>query len=380
MIKKLFVIGPIKGSYRAQNILQYLFHQSESIYINYFDPYWCSPMFLNKYIDSTIGKMIRVLNSILSHFELIRKAMYCDCILVLPMNHVWACKSIIIGRILRKPVIVDLYIGIYDTMVNDRKIIGDKSIKAKLLKILDKYIIENSDIIITCARSDFHHICSSVNADMNNAKIRIIPLCINPKNTTALRKSLNKFFCICWWGTYIPLHGLDKIIQTIAILYKEGFTNFKLYIFGDDENKSVPFRKMIDDLKLNNYIIISNQITFQNGKLQEYLSTKCDLAMGIFGDSRKAQSVIANKIIDAIEMRIPVLTMDTPALDEYLDKNNHLFVCSNDPQNMAEMILYIYNNQNEAKRRADLAYEIYLKEFSIQAFQQNFHQLLQEIL
>jgi len=32
------------------------------------------------------------------------------------------------------------------------------------------------------------------------------------------RKFMGWYIKICWWGTFIPLHGLDKILQAMKIL------------------------------------------------------------------------------------------------------------------------------------------------------------------
>lgn len=374
--KKILIIGDIIGNYRAQNIIDY-FHKKNLYKCETINSKTIS--FSNYLLNITLGRAIRLLIRFCINIKMFYAMYRNDIVFVLPMNHGWAYKALHCSKILKKPVVTDFYISAYDTKVNDRKIVKKNSKKAIKLKYLDRYIIENSDILVVLADFDIKHICEEVQANPTKEKVRIIPLCINEKNIAILNEKRNQSnFNVCWWGTYIPLHGLETIIEALALLKLED-PDIKLFIFGNNEEKSLKYKNLILDYKLTEKVFIHNDMTFDNGRLQKFLIYNADLALGIFGESKKAKSIIANKIIDAIAMKIPVLTMDTLALDEFFCKEKHLFTCSNNHKEIAEAILYIKKNRMEAIQRANQAYEIYKNTFSVKKFYKNMDNLLKEI-
>ena len=83
-------------------------------------------------------------------------------------------------------------------------------------------------------------------------------------------------------------------------------------------------------------------MSFFDGKLPEYLIDNCDLALGIFGETLKAERAIPNKVVEALSMGIPTLTRHSPALNEFFDIELDLWTCEPSPDAIADAILKIY--------------------------------------
>jgi hypothetical protein len=154
----------------------------------------------------------------------------------------------------------------------------------------------------------------------------------------------------------------------MKILSSKNIKNIKLDLFGVPNQEGEAYKKRINKHNPINCLTIHSDKFFSNGKLEEYLTTNCDLALGIFGRSKKAQNTISNKVIDALSMRLPVLTMDKPVLKEFIDTENELFVCRNSPMDIAKSIIRIMNDKAERKRRAKLGYQRYSKTFTPKQF------------
>jgi len=89
---------------------------------------------------------------------------------------------------------------------------------------------------------------------------------------------------------------------------------------------------------------------------------KADICLGIFGDTQKTQRVIPNKVYEAIAMKKPVITADTPAVRElFTDRKNILFCKTADPEDLAEKILELKNNEDIREKIAKGGYEIFKK-------------------
>lgn len=284
-------------------------------------------------------------------------------------------------EILNKRVIFDFYISMYDTIVLDRKIMNPDDSKSIILRNLDRWghTRYRSIYLNTCEANRYRRL-NNLEIDDNT---RIIPLSIESRPFAKLpyfTSSYNKVFNMVWWGTYIPLHGLDKILDSCRILIKR-HRNVHLYILGNNSNLSKEYKLIVEnDELLKEKVTISDEYTFSNGKLLPLLTEKCDLAFGAFGDSEKARTVILNKAIEAVAMKIPVITQYSDAFEEFFYPGTTIFYTENNPESMANNIDSIMAmDRNSIIKRIDRAYQVYEDNFSISASKKNFKSLLDEL-
>lgn len=288
--------------------------------------------------------------------------------------------KIIIGycNLFKKKVIFDFYLSLYDNFVLDRKIVNENSKESFQLKNLDRWgHTRYKTIYLNHCEAKRYRSLNNLNIDSNTL---IIPLSISARPFAQLnyfKNGNNRTFNIIWWGTYIPLHGLHKIIEAFKILVSKG-ANVHLYILGNNIEKSKEFQQKIDNIEnLNKHITIYNDKTFSNGKLLPFLIAHCDLALGAFGDSDKAKSVILNKAIEAVAMKIPLLTQFSEAFQEYFDPQTTLFYCDNTAEKISEKIMKIMSiDYRGIENRIEKSYEIYQKDFSVEASKSRYKQLL----
>lgn len=362
-LRKIFILGKSVGVYRTKNFLKFLmdYKDGQGIYYN------------SIFSDSKLNKILNFL---------------CDFLPFLKSNIVYVAAmchnsnfKIILAKFFKKKIISEFYISYYDTIVNDNKKVSANSIKAKRYKYLDKYVMENSDITIFLNKTEAIYYSNVVGVDINKINYEIIPLCVDVKESIKLKfyNGDRDVFNICWWGTYIPLHGLDKIIETAAILKKLNF-NFKIHIFGNSDSKSKQYKLLANEKKVSEYIIFNNKYTFSNGKLEQFLVENCDLVLGAFGNSQKAKNVITNKAIDGIALRSPVLTGNSLAMDEYFNGKDDVYFTENNPEKMANKIIDISKtSKEEIIRRINNTYNVYLNNFSVESFNNKMRKLLDRI-
>jgi glycosyltransferase involved in cell wall biosynthesis len=211
---------------------------------------------------------------------------------------------------------------------------------------------------------ELDYIIKLVGARKNKIKkVHILPLAIDEK--CIVEPEPSESFRVCWWGTFIPLHGLENIIEAFQIIkVKYPKQRITLDLFGVPGKLAEHYSSFVKGLKLNDSVRVHTNKTFANGLLEEHLKTKCDLALGTFGDSEKAKIVFCNKIVDAFAMKIPVITMDSPALKEFVEPRSDLFVCGNSPQEIAEIISNLNNDKNALEKIGRAGHNIYLQTFS----------------
>jgi len=170
-------------------------------------------------------------------------------------------------------------------------------------------------------------------------------------NAIKRRANIEKIH-VGFWGTYIPLHGIEFIIKAAEILKDNKKIIFSLLGRGQTYKKNV---ELATSLKLNNIeffdIIPLNDLP--------HFIAKCDIGLGIFGKGEKALCVIPNKIFEAIQMKVPIITSNTPAINELFSHRKNILLCDiADPKSISEGILELVNNKELRMKLADNAYQL----------------------
>lgn len=368
---KVYLSGRVVGSYRSQNIIKTIC--DAGISFSYTPAIHPSSPIKNKYLRKFIAITLAILTT---PYRLILIALSSH-IFVLPMNtSATSLAEIFISKLLRKKVIVDYYISEYDTIVNDRKLASKNSLQGKLSLFKDRYLMKAADFVVFLNEAESAYYQKVADINVSDAKTRIIPLCIDYKRELYLNdRQENASFNVCWWGTYIPLHGLENLIKAFSHVHNN---KIKLYLFGDSDIKAEPYISLITSLGLSDRILVDNSFSFSNGKLAPFLTKNCDLAIGNFGSSEKAKTVLVNKLVDALSLGIPCLTMKTSATAELFSNEEGLIISEPYPEEIAKIIEANANNRAALREIGQAGKQKYLDLFSPDSFKIKLIELLNE--
>ena len=367
--KKILLYGNVFRDYRSQTLVKFLLDSKYYICLVCPDYYYS-----NGNERQGIGKVLLVFQFI----ELFIKAAFTDIIYLPPMNTRFIKSAVWAAKLFRKKLIVEMYISIYDTYVTDQKPLKGKQIKpgtqqAKNMLQKDIMALEKSDYIIHTAEHELYYWKKLLKANFSQDKVFIAPNC----NVSTLASS-NKFksdnrLRICWWGTFIPLHGLDNILGAVKILQKQGI-QFTCNLFGVDNALFDEYAAKISKENLKQ-VYLRKDLKFSDGSLPNYLINQCDLALGIFGNTDKAYNTVPNKLIEALSMGLPTLTMNAPALNEFFNPED-LWTCEPSPESIAEAMRAIASGE-----ACDVAWsqtrQKVLETFSVTRYQKVVHQVLE---
>ena len=85
-----------------------------------------------------------------------------------------------------------------------------------------------------------------------------------------------------------------------------------------------------------------------------------DVCLGIFGATPKTQRVIPNKIYEALAMAKPVITAQTPAIEELFTDGKNILLCQTaNPADLAQKILLLKNDFGLRQIIARNGYRLY---------------------
>lgn len=144
----------------------------------------------------------------------------------------------------RKVVIIDFFISVYDTLINDRKKFGKKSVVAKCSHWLDKYVIKKADYIITDTRADAAYFIKEFQGD----RVKFESLYLEADSAFYYEREQNKprnlkdKFVVLYFGSILPLQGVEVVLKTVISLRDRNDIYFQ--IIGPVSNE---YEKPIQD-------------------------------------------------------------------------------------------------------------------------------------
>ena len=369
----IYIIGKAAGVYRTQNFIKLVLDQTDHAF--FFDG---MQLVVSKNIlsERIITKIKREFYHRINNLFRIKN---CDLIYQAAMNSLKVPYKRI--EVKKKPLISEFYISNYDTAVNDRKIVPPSSRYAEQLLKQDQNILLNSDLVLFLNQAEAEYYSKVAQVDLENINYRIIPLCVEAHDEVCnlpFFKKETKELTLCWWGTFIPLHGLEKILHSIKLLKQEK-VKCKLYIFGDSDQKTKPYKELVKKYNIEKQVEFNNEYTLKNGKLEKFLIEHCDIGLGTFGDSKKAKIVIANKVLDCISLKIPIITGKTIGLYEYFDGENDIYMIENTSEEICKKVIELSKmEENEIKKNIENAYIVYKENFSVDSYQKKMLKVLKD--
>ncbi|MEM2956636.1 MAG: glycosyltransferase family 4 protein [Candidatus Pacearchaeota archaeon] len=258
---------------------------------------------------------------------------------------------------IKKQIIFDAFISNYDTLVFDRKLVKKDSLKAKLLWLFDKYSCELADKAIVDTHEDREYFINEFS--LKKEKFYVIPIGADDELFYPMEKNKreeDKEFNVTFVGNFIPLQGVEHIVKAAKFLENE---NIKFNLIGSGQT----FNEM---QKLSQKLGVRN-IKFLGFKPIEKIPSfiaNADICLGIFGITDKAKRVIPNKVYEAIAMKKPLITGNTPAIRRFFrDKENCILCEIGNPTAIANAILLLKNNPNLREKIAEEGYKLFKENF-----------------
>ena len=254
----------------------------------------------------------------------------------------------------RKPIIFDAFTSHYGGYILDRQKWAQNSFRAKYFKFLDKWSCKLADVVLldTQAHIDFF----VKEFTLPKEKFRRIWIGANDENFKPIENIEKKdsLFRIIFFGTYVPLQGAEYIVRAAKILETHEDIIFTFIGKGQDKLKNV---SLAEKLGLKN-------IEFMDMMRPEDLRTeiaKSDIVLGLFGNTPKTPLVIPNKVYEALAMKKPVITADTPSVRELFDEKDMVLVGAADPEAIAKAVLMLKSNPELMRQIAENGYQKFLK-------------------
>ncbi len=211
------------------------------------------------------------------------------------------------------PIVWDAFLSLYNTVVEDRKLIEPKHPLAYLLFAWEYLSCRAVDLIIldTQAHADYFKKRFKIPENRIGFVFVGVETDAFPLRPQFLEmKKPNHALSVLFYGQFIPLHGIETIIRAAERAENKPI---QWVIIGSGQEES-EIRDMINRHPLSHLQWIP---WAPYRELVEWIH-RSDICLGIFGDSDKASRVIPNKVFQILATGTPLITRDSPAIRELL--------------------------------------------------------------
>ena len=285
-------------------------------------------------------KLMRVL-SLIAQFRRVRNQI--DVIVVGASGHTYVPLAWVLARLSRKPLIFDAFVSIYESWVEESRRATPSSAVGRFAYLLDRLSAFLSDIVILDTEEHAAYFSEKLGVPHN--KLYTVQVGADCETFVPSERTRSKPFKVLFVGSFLPLHGVDVIVQAAELL--DNSPDIVVELIGDGEE--LPRAK--ETCRSSN-VVFREPVPFA-----EYakILSQADVALGAFGVTHKAARVVPGKVYDALAAGIPLITADTPAIRRVIrHRHNGILVPPGDPQAIADAILLL---KSEPILRSRLARE-----------------------
>jgi len=275
-----------------------------------------------------------------------------------------------------KPLVFDALLSLTETIVEDRGLAPRGSLLAHLAYLVDKYSCRLADLVLLDTQAHMQHFHRDFGAGLD--KLRQVPVGADEVYCRDSSSSGNEGdpFRVLYFGQYIPLHGVNYIVQAAKILEEHADIRFELV--GDGQTYEEVF-SLAQRLQVRN--VTFHREWFSPENLIAGFIRPADVCLGIFGDSAKARRVVPIKVFVALAMGKPVITGDSPAARELLTHGADAILCEMaNPQALAQAILLLKNDRSLRERIAAQGHLLFQQKFSSQVIGATVKNYLAEVI
>ncbi len=243
-----------------------------------------------------------------------------------------------LARLRGAPVAWDIFISLYNTVVEDRGLLSPRNPLARLLYGMEYLALRLADLAIIDTEAHAEYIRDTWKRPTRlvaSVPVGAEPDAFAPTAPPPPRDG----FRVLFYGQFIPLHGVETLARAAALTGDDIIWT----VIGKGQEQQ-RFAALLDSLRPPRLEWLE---WVDYAALRDYLND-CDVALGIFGDTDKAARVIPNKVYQILMAGRPLITRDSPAIRELLDDApDRRLIPPADPRALADAIREMRERANK---------------------------------
>lgn len=174
--------------------------------------------------------------------------------------------------------------------------------------------------------------------------------CLRPKDDV---------FRVVYYGTFIPNHGVEYIVEAARLLAKEKDIHFEMIGQGPDLPKA---QEMARQYNLKNIEFVP---WLDQTALVQHIAC-ADVCLGAFGTTPQSLMTVQNKIYEGMAMGKPVISGDGPAVQRTLRHGEEIYLCRRaDSADLARALSRLYTDPDLRVRLAENGRRSFVERFTV---------------
>jgi glycosyltransferase involved in cell wall biosynthesis len=295
-----------------------------------------------------------------------------DAIVVAEFNQGLAPLAWLLAKRKRCALVADYCLSLWDTAVNDRKSLQPNRPRAVYRKALDRTGLLLSDVVLTETPATARWFDEQLAPGKVIPKNRVIHLGapeweFRPK---PLPERGDRPLRVLYFGTWIPLHGVEFILDAAAELADD--PRFAFTFTGKGQTRKELEERYAADPSGN-----VRWLGFVPQDELLRLIEEADICLGIFGTSQKARQVVSNKVWQCLASGRPVVTGDGPGAQSILRDGEHaLLVPHGDGSAIAAALVRLADDEELAARLAANAARLVEEDYTSTGVGRQLHDII----
>ena len=168
-----------------------------------------------------------------------------------------------------------------------------------------------------------------------------------------------EIFRVVYFGTFIPNHGVLKIIEAARLLADVKDVQFEMIGEGPERENAETLTRAYG---LQNVAFLGwmehDALSAQVGQAQ--------VCLGAFGETPQSLMTVQNKIFTGLALGVPVLSGDSPAVQRAFVHKDHLYLCARSGAGIAAGIKALRADAALRARLAKNGYEIFRGQYDLE--------------
>jgi glycosyltransferase involved in cell wall biosynthesis len=231
----------------------------------------------------------------------------------------------------RRKLIFDPFLSRYNTRVEDRKLYAPRSLEALGALWQDFASCHAADALIFDTLEHQRYFFEKYRLDK---PWTVIEVGVDEALFTSAPPAPHSAgpLTVLFYGTYIPLQGIEHIVRAAELLRGDERVRFKLV--GDGQE-----RPRIEALLRERSLVNVELVPLLPVSELVRVIREADICLGIFDDGTKARNVVPNKVVQCAALAKPIITRSSPAIERYFtDGESIALVPPARPEAIAERI------------------------------------------
>lgn len=262
--------------------------------------------------------------------------------------------DVYLGRLLswwrRKPMALDILMSLH-LIAEERGLTRKSPITGKIIFWLEKIGLKLPNLLIADTPEYRAYYCEKYN--LSPEKFQFVPLGVDdriyyPRPTLTPPED---YFRVIYYGTFIPLHGVETMIRAAALLQEHPDIQFDFY--GDGQERPSA-EKLAEELQTRN-VHFRGWIDKEN--LPDEIA-QSQVVLGVFGTTKQSRCTIQNKIWEGMMMQRPVITGDAETIRLELAHKKDVYLVERDnPKALADGIVDLHGDKELCQQMTQAAFD-----------------------